>query len=398
MDAQSLKRFVNKTTRFEFQNQSLHFYLSQSLFSSASVDDGSRLLLKYVAQEIDLRPCQSLLDIGCGVGTLGLTLKKAYPHLQVAAQERDALALAFTQANARLNQLAEIEVIEGLALQNCTGRTFDLILANLPGKAGEPVLQAIVRQIPTYLTANGKAGIVVVKPLEQAILQALQENGSEIFFHTQTNTYAILLFAGGQKTDYADDPLAMYWRGQQKFTVEGMSYALDVVYNLPDFDSVGYETRLAAKMLEKTEVTSRVLIWNPGQGHLPVMAAQLAKGALTQMTLGSRDGLSLQTAVHNLHLNHIPNPAICQHVPTILEVEGTFDTLLIFPDDDPGVPWSRLLPAACANLLAPGGRTLIVGKTGFIGRMLAENEGLRPLRQKKYHGLRGVWLEKKLVG
>lgn len=386
-------QFRYKTVPFDFQGRQLRFILSQSLFSSTMVDDGSRLLLKYTAESVNLRQVTTMLDIGSGVGVLGICLQKAFPQMQVTAQDRDALALAFTQENAQLNQVT-IGAGGGLALAGLNGRTYDLILANLPGKAGQPVLQALVRRIPTYLSANGVAGIVVVNPLAEAIGQTLAENGSEIVRKTRTNTYTIFLFRGGQPQPEPEDPLTDYWRTRTTFQAEKATYALDVAYNLTEFDTLGYETRLALKLLPATAVTGHTLYYNPGQGHLPVAAHKLGAQA-TAVTLASRDQLSLAVSQHNLAQNGHTAPVACQHIPTLAQVTGSYDWLIITPDFDAGVPWSKLLPELCADLLTPNGRMLLTGKSGFIGRLLAENKALRLRQNKKYHGLRAVLMEKK---
>ena len=126
--------------------QELRLALSQSLFSSFDVDVGTRLLLKTIAKEVDLQAVQSALDVGCGVGTLGLAVKKAAPHIALTVQDRDALAVAFTQMNARRNKIGGVTAVAGLAFQYISG-SFDLILSNLPGKAGEPVLRHMLAQM-----------------------------------------------------------------------------------------------------------------------------------------------------------------------------------------------------------------------------------------------------------
>ena len=86
------QNFINKRVDFRFMREELHFDLSQSLFSSADVDIGSRFLLRTIVQNVVITGISSVLDIGCGVGVLGLSLKKINPDIQLVAQDRDALA------------------------------------------------------------------------------------------------------------------------------------------------------------------------------------------------------------------------------------------------------------------------------------------------------------------
>ena len=99
------QNFVNKQVTFRYMRQELQFNLSQSLFSSADVDIGSRFLLRTIAKNVEITDISSMLDIGCGVGVLGLSLKRINPAMQLIAQDRDALAVTFTTQNAILNEI-----------------------------------------------------------------------------------------------------------------------------------------------------------------------------------------------------------------------------------------------------------------------------------------------------
>ncbi len=92
------QNFINKQVTFRYMRQELQFNLSQSLFSSADVDIGSRFLLRTVTKRVETTKISTVLDIGCGVGVLGLSLKKIYPDMHLVAQDRDALAVTFTTA------------------------------------------------------------------------------------------------------------------------------------------------------------------------------------------------------------------------------------------------------------------------------------------------------------
>ena len=100
MDAQTaVARFVNKTVPFRFLGRDLVFQLSHALFSSFDIDDGTRALLKSIAQNVDVPALGSVLDVGCGVGVIGACLRAHAPRAKTVLQDRDALAAAFADAH-----------------------------------------------------------------------------------------------------------------------------------------------------------------------------------------------------------------------------------------------------------------------------------------------------------
>ncbi|MCA9961069.1 MAG: methyltransferase [Anaerolineales bacterium] len=396
-DFDFLQPFVNKRVQFRFSRQELRFDLSQSLFSSFDIDAGSRLLLKTVATQLDMASFGSALDVGCGVGVLGLSVKKVNPQIELVLQDRDALAVAFAARNARLNKLRDVVVQGGLAFQAVAGRRFDLILCNLPGKAGEPVLASLLAQMPLHLTAAGIAAVVVVKPLAEMVAGALQQQGSEVTYREMGQGYAVFHFHGGTAVS-PDAPLTLtpYLRAQPDFTIAKKSFALQTVHNVPEFDSVGYYTTLAASMLNGERVNGRVLFWNPGQGHLPVYLRLASGREITHYTLAGRDALSLQISAQNLETYGVPAAQIQQlHTSDFLQLpDEQYDWIILFPDVDAGVPWTQTLLPGSERLLLPGGKLLVTAKSTYVFRMLEKEQPFVKRQDRKKQGYRALLLSR----
>ncbi|MCB8989901.1 MAG: methyltransferase [Ardenticatenaceae bacterium] len=377
--------------------QELRLALSQSLFSSFDVDVGTRLLLKTIAKEVDLQAVQSALDVGCGVGTLGLAVKKAAPHIALTVQDRDALAVAFTQMNARRNKIGGVTAVAGLAFQYISG-SFDLILSNLPGKAGQPVLRHMLAQMAGQLTERGLAAIVIVNPLADWLANTLQQQGSVITFTERGKGHTVFHFRGGEGqppiVEQEADLLHPYMRGQFPFKMGKQTFTLRTVYNLPEFDTLGHQTTLALSLLKNEQVSGRVLVWNPGQGHMPLYLHRQFGQKIEHMTLAGRDALSLENGRANL-IVHGANPAqlTLHHIPTIQDLPGSYDWVIAFPEADPGVPWEDYLWAGLSTAVSKPGHLLLTAKSSFIFRLLAVPHPFHKKNDRKKHGYRALLLK-----
>jgi SAM-dependent methyltransferase len=127
---------------------------------------------KYLAYLTIRRPVHTVLDLGCGCGIQSIL---AAQHCsRVIATDINPRALALTRLNADLNEVTNIEILEGSFFEPVKGRTFDLIIANLPYvitpqngliyrdtiQPGDAGLRQLIREIPTFLAEGGTAELL----------------------------------------------------------------------------------------------------------------------------------------------------------------------------------------------------------------------------------------------
>ncbi len=438
--SQILTRYANKEVPLQYEGRRISFFLSQALFSSYDIDQGSRLLLKSISKGIDFGRTNSLLDIGCGVGTLGLTLKKRHPRLETVLQDRDALAVSFSRINAERNGISDSTVLGGLAFEGLDfnglgGRSFDLIVSNVPAKVGTPVLRHFYRQMLEHLTGQGSAAIVVVNQIADITSDLLMETGAEIIFRETAPGHTVFHFTrGGKKappvdtsstaTPAAEEGTALppdsepphslvpYIRSRSACSAAGIDYTLDTVWGEADFDTPPYTAALITKVLKTIPPQAAITFWNPGQGHAPVLAALLMrqKGAQPlHVCCAGRDMLALQTTGHNLRryagvseknleLQHAADPGCLRCGGSAsgpeLSSAGLRDLMVVECENLAGVPDPAAVLSAAEKLLRSGGFLLLSGKSTHIHRYFSGSSSFSRHGEKKHRGYRVVALKR----
>ncbi len=401
MDA-LISRYSNKEVPFRFAGTDLSFFLSQALFSSYEIDKGSRLLLKTLSRQVDFGRIGTVLDIGCGIGTLGVSLQKRFPHIKVTMQDRDALAVAFSRYNAWHNAAEGADAVGGLAFQGLGQHAFDLIVSNIPAKAGEPVLRDM---FSTMLQRSEMSAVVVVRPLADYTAGTLQALGAEVSFREDGPGHTVFHFASPaspSSTTRAEDLPAAYFRTTGHFECGNTTYSLDTVWGLADFDTAPFQTRVVEKSIRTADQLRRVCIWNPGQGHTSSMLAASLPSEL-HIDLMGRDMLALQTSRHNLlgrqqvrlgKLLHSPGPLEAALQLRKDEPEAHPDMLVVELEHLAGVPSAREVSAAGELLLDTGGTLLITGKSAHLAQFERSPTGFRPVAAKKHKGYKSVVLNR----
>ncbi len=154
------------------------------VFSKDGLDDGSRLLLETIAKA-DLGP--EILDLGCGVGPLGLTLAKIDPSRHVTLADVNLRALECCKANARsLGVEGQVEILQSDVYSAITS-TFSTIVTNPPRRAGKKVTYAMYAGAVSHLNEGGSLILVIRKaqgaPSCQRYLETLFPSVSVLASH-----------------------------------------------------------------------------------------------------------------------------------------------------------------------------------------------------------------------
>ena len=136
--------------------QKMTFLTDAGVFSKKMIDYGSQALLKC----LDFHKQESVLDVGCGYGTLGLTLVKA-KEVEATLVDINQRALDLARQNAERNQ-ALATIFQSNLYQNVEGR-FHHIISNPPIRAGKQVVHEVITGSYTHLLDGGDLTILIQK-------------------------------------------------------------------------------------------------------------------------------------------------------------------------------------------------------------------------------------------
>ena len=297
-----IDNFINKNVSFKFRGIDFNFDLSQGLFSSAGVDSGTKFLLKIFSQILDediaagKSPPLRILDSGCGTGVIGICAAAAIAplvndgglRLSVRCQDRDELARLITAYNASHN--AALNGISPALLEAYTepllagAGAWDLILTNIPAKAGMSVLADFVRRSAGLLNPGGRVIMVAVRTLADFFRERIAAEAELLQEHTSPG-HSVLVY--GQAADRRQPAVAVnggpdfierhpfYVRAEVTREIEDIPIRLTTIHGASGFDNPGGAVLAAAKLARRLGPEQfplngePLLVHEPDQGFFP---------------------------------------------------------------------------------------------------------------------------------
>lgn len=158
---QAPMNWLKKAESFVHNQQS---YLTlPGVFCHGKLDVGTRVLLEHLPAPAHGK----VLDLGCGSGVIGLSLKHQQPALELTLADVDAFALRSAELNSMRMGLST-QVVASDGLQHIDGR-FDFIISNPPFHQGKDTdyrfAQTLFQQAKQHLVGDGQLWIVANRHL-----------------------------------------------------------------------------------------------------------------------------------------------------------------------------------------------------------------------------------------
>ena len=142
--------------RVDLLGEKMTFLTDAGVFSKKMIDFGSQLLLKC----LEVNQGETVFDVGCGYGPLGLSLAKAY-GVQATMVDINNRALDLARQNAERNKV-EATIFQSNIYEQVKGK-FDHVISNPPIRAGKQVVHEIIEKSKDFLGIGGDLTIVIQK-------------------------------------------------------------------------------------------------------------------------------------------------------------------------------------------------------------------------------------------
>ena len=163
------KNIVSKIRIFHinFLDIPFTFCTDNGVFSKGELDFGTYLLIKNV---LKLNIYGKVLDLGCGYGPLGITLKKIM-NVDMVMSDVNNRALHLTRMNAKKNNV-DVSIINSDGYENIHDK-FNYIVSNPPIRIGKRKLYDLLIDSMNHLEKDGSLIVVIRK--EQGALSFIKD-------------------------------------------------------------------------------------------------------------------------------------------------------------------------------------------------------------------------------
>ena len=160
------------------------------VFSKNKLDFGSEVLIRSLLPE---NLGNTLLDLGCGIGPIGLTLAYFHPELNVVCSDVNTRALSLCEQNAHKLKLDKrVTCLQSDIYLEIEGK-FQSIVSNPPIRAGKKVTYEIYKGAKEHLVDGGSLYIVVRKAQgAKSVKDYLEELYGNVTVLDKSNGYHVL--------------------------------------------------------------------------------------------------------------------------------------------------------------------------------------------------------------
>ncbi|HBF37398.1 MAG TPA: 16S rRNA methyltransferase [Firmicutes bacterium] len=159
----------------EVRGVTLRMTTDAGVFSKNHLDTGTKILVQALPLQEDF---QTVLDLGCGYGPIGLTIAKLLPKTIVFMSDINERAVELAVQNAEVNKIENVTIKAGEGFKPFPGQKFDFIVTNPPIRAGKQVIYPLVEEAYQALNIGGWLAAVI---MTKQGAKSLEKKLSEVF-------------------------------------------------------------------------------------------------------------------------------------------------------------------------------------------------------------------------
>ncbi|MBQ0064622.1 MAG: class I SAM-dependent methyltransferase [Firmicutes bacterium] len=160
---------------FLLKGKEFALHSNAGVFSKDKLDTGTKILMETVLENTKETP-KTLLDLGCGIGVVGCTLRSFW-DCEVTMIDINQRATELARKNMdKYGYPATILCQDGIQ----SGK-FDKILLNPPIRTGKKVIYSLFDQCVEHMSENGETWIVMRKQHgAQSAINYFEEKGCKV--------------------------------------------------------------------------------------------------------------------------------------------------------------------------------------------------------------------------
>lgn len=163
---------ADQTLHVELLGTPLTLHSTWGLFSPRAIDEGTLLLLDHLEVAAD----EIVLDMGCGYGPLGLAIAAQCPQGQVHLVDKDFVAVEYTQANAKRNNLGNAQAYLSNGFSAVPADLpLSLVVSNLPAKVGNEMFYITFTDAHRRMQPGAKIVVVTINGLRQFVKRSFND-------------------------------------------------------------------------------------------------------------------------------------------------------------------------------------------------------------------------------
>ena len=184
--SKSIRGLIKTTLR----GKEYKFVTSSGVFSAKRIDTGTRVLVENMVLPDEGR----LLDMGCGIGVIGIVASRENPALEVHLSDVNERAFKLTRENIQRNQVKNCLTYNGYLYEPLGDLTFNAIISNPPISAGmKKVVFPLITGAYERLETDGTLQLVIQsKKGGKMLAKALDETFGEHEIIKRKSGYRVL--------------------------------------------------------------------------------------------------------------------------------------------------------------------------------------------------------------